>query len=292
MKYLIKNHEQRIFQNRFYDYESGKLLSPVETQNYTVVQVAESYYIHDFLIGSHKQFCDLELTYSYMNGLICSVDGEPEAVDKHGIHLAFNGEQHTLKSGRSARFQTLAINFKSGPCLTLLHAIKEKAKEGRTFFIPEIFGHLTEIISEFMRTDESFSEMNLDSLITCILVKLARYGETKAQDEISSYDVKTAAMKKYMDTRFLEIGSLEEVSYHFGYTYSHLSKIFKKTCGVTPSEYLLKKKMDYACSLLKEGAKLEEIAIILGYSTTFNFSRAFKTEIGLSPGAYRKQFKR
>ena len=55
---------------------------------------------------------------------------------------------------------------------------------------------------------------------------------------------KTAAMKKYIDTRFLEICSLEELSYHFGYTYSYLSKTFKKTYGVTPVEYILKKKID------------------------------------------------
>jgi AraC-like DNA-binding protein len=60
---------------------------------------------------------------------------------------------------------------------------------------------------------------------------------------------------------------------------------------MTPSAYLHKKRTDYACSLLKEGARLEEIALVLGYSTAFNFSRAFKKQIGLSPSAYKKQLK-
>jgi AraC-like DNA-binding protein len=30
---------------------------------------------------------------------------------------------------------------------------------------------------------------------------------------------------------------------------------------------------------------------VLGYSTAFNFSRAFKKQIGLSPSAYKKQLK-
>ena len=46
-----------------------------------------------------------------------------------------------------------------------------------------------------------------------------------------------------------------------------------------------------ACALIKEGAKSEEIAVVLGYSTVFNFSRAFKKQFGLSPNAYRKQLK-
>ncbi len=291
MRYIIKNHDYRIFQNRFFDLESGKLLSPIETQNYTIIQVAESYYTHDFLIDNHQQFCDLELTFSHMNGLMCSINGVFKTVDKNELHLTFSGEMHTLKSRRSARFQTLAINFKDGPCLPLLHAIKEKAKEQRTFRIPEIFGCLTEVISEFMRSDAPFSENHLDCLITSVLVKFTRCGMAESLDEISSYDVKISTMKNYIDTRFLQICCLEEMSYVFGYTYSHISKVFKKTYGVTPSKYLLEKKAGYACNLLKEGAKLEEIADILGYSTTFNFSRAFKNQTGLSPNAYRKQQK-
>lgn len=286
---MINDSDHRIFQNRFYDFRSGKLLSPIETQNYTIVQVAESYYTNGFLIDEHRQFCDLELTFSQINGLTCSVNGVFETVEKQSLHLIFGGELHALKSRRGSRFQTLAINFKSGPCLPLLHAIQEKAAAQRTFRIPECFGHLTEILAEFMRADAPFLENNLDSLITAVLVQLARYGEAKPIEEIFSYDIKTAAMKKYIDSRFLEICSLEELSYHFGYTYSYLSKTFKKTYGVTPVDYLLKKKMDYACRLLKEGAGLEEIAAVLGYSTSFNFSRAFKNHLGISPTSYKKQ---
>ena len=289
MKYIIKNNEQRIFQNRFCDFETKALLFPIETQNYTIIQVAESYYSHDFFIDDHQQFCDLELTFSHTNGLLCAANGEFETVDKHGLHLAFNGEIHALKSRRSSRFQTLAINFKNGPCLPLLQAIQAKGQ--RTVCMPEIFGYLTDIISEFMRSDGPFLENNLDCLITAVLVKTARWGTDASLAEISSYDDNVSAMKQYIDTRFLQLCSLEELSYVFGYTYSHLSKVFKKAYGVTPSAYLHKKRTDYACSLLKEGARLEEIALVLGYSTAFNFSRAFKKQIGLSPSAYKKQLK-
>lgn len=289
MKYIIQNNDRRIFQNRFYDFETKALLSPIETQNYTIIQVAESYYTHDFFIDNHQQFCDLELTFSYINGLLCAANEVWETVDKHGLHLAFRGEIHALKSRRSARFQTLAINFKDGPCLPLLRAIQAKGQ--RSFCMPEIFGYLTDIISEFMRSDGPFLENNLDCLITAVLVKIARWGTDESLAEISSYDDKVSAMKQYIDTRFLQLCSLEEMAYSFGYTYSHISKVFKKAYGVTPSDYLQKKKAEYACSLLKEGAKLEEIAVVLGYSTTFNFSRAFKNQLGLSPSAYRKQNK-
>lgn len=291
MKYIIKNHDRRIFQNRFYDFESGTLLSPVETQNYTVIQVADSYYTHGFSIEDHRQVSDLELTFSHMNGLRCSADGKFETVDKHGVYLSFKGERHALNCRRRCRFQTLAINFKDGACLALLQAVKEKGKEQRAFCVPELFACLTELITEFTLLDAPFFESHLDCLITSALVRFIRSGMTEALDEIPSYDMKVSSMKNYIDARFLQICSLEELSYTFGYTYSHISKVFKKAYGVTPSDYLHAKKMEYACVLLKEGAKLEEIADVLGYSTGFNFSRAFKAQTGISPNAYRKEQK-
>lgn len=291
MKYIVKNYDHRIFQNRFYDFETGNLMSPIETQNYKIIQVAESYYKHGFSIDDHRQFCDFELTFSHTNGLMCATNGVFEPVDRHGLYLSFNEEIHSLKSRRNSHFQTIAINFKNGPSLSLLQAIKEKAGEQRTFFISDIFTSLTEIIKEFKFSDAQFSQNNLDCLITSVLVKLTRHGIEEPFDEIPSYEVKVASLKNYIDMHFLQICSLKEMSDVFGYTYSHISKVFKKAYGVTPSDYLLSKKTECACNLLKEGAKLEEIADVLGYSTAFNFSRAFKNRTGLSPNTYRKQFK-
>lgn len=291
MKYIVQNQDQRIFQNRFYDFETEKLLSSIETQNYIIIQIAESYFTHGFSIDDHHQFCDLELTFSHVNGLMCSTNGVFEKVDKHGLYLSFKEESHALKSRKSSRFQTLAINFKNGPCLSIFRAIKEKSKEQRTFCIPDLFACLTEIVTESKLSDAQFFENNLDCLITSALVKITRYGMEKPLDEILSYDEKLSAMMNYIETHFLQICSLEELSSVFGYTYSHISKVFKKAFGITPRDYLLSKKTEYACTLLRDGAKLDEITEILGYSTIFNFSRSFKTKTGLSPNAYRKQFK-
>ena len=128
MKYIIKNQDSHVFQNRFFDLTTKQLLSPIETQNYVVIQVAQSHYNRGFSTAEHNQFCDLELTFSHTNSLLCSADTAFEKVDKFGIHLSLKGESHALKSTKKAFFQTLAINFKDGPSHELLHVIKEKAK--------------------------------------------------------------------------------------------------------------------------------------------------------------------
>ena len=148
---------------------------------------------------------------------------------------------------------------------------------------------IDKILNEFRLSDAMFFETNLDALITSVLVQIARLDTEETLDKILSYDEKLSAMKTYIDTHFLQIFSLDELSSAFGYSYSHISKSFKKMYEITPSDYLAKKKNEYACNLLKDGAELDEVSDILGYSSVFNFSRAFKAQNGISPSNYKKQ---
>ena len=289
MKYIVRDKDSRIFQNRFYDFGTKQLLSPIETQNYVVVQVAQSLYNRGFSTAEHNQFCDLELTFSHANSLSCSRGTTFEKVDKFGLYISLKGESHALKSTKKAAFQTLAINFKEGPLRPLLHSISEKTKTKRVFYAPSLVAPIDKILNEFRLSNAMFFEMNLDALITSVLVRITRLDTEETLDEILSYDEKMSAMKTYIDTHFLQIFSLDELSSAFGYSYSHISKSFKKTYEITPSEYLAKKKNEYACGLLSDGARLDEVSDILSYSSAFNFSRAFKAQNGISPSEYKKR---
>ena len=288
MKYFIRNHDLQIFQNLFYDTETYKLLSPIETQNYTIIQVAESRYNQAFSIKKHRQLCDLEITFSHLNGLLSYTGDKSDRVDKDHAHVMFKGETHAVE-GRRSHFQTLAINFKAGPCLALLDAVVFKAKESRTFYMPNIETCFADIINEFRFSDATFSELKLDSLITSVLVNFARIDDEKTFEQILSYDETLTEIKRYLDAHFLRIMSLEQLSKMFGYTYSYISREFKKAYGLTPKAYITQKKTEYACVMLKNGVKLDEIAETLGYASSFNFSRAFKFQTGISPSKYRKQ---
>ena len=87
---------------------------------------------------------------------------------------------------------------------------------------------LSEIITEFVQTESSFSVEYLDSLITMILIKIARYGEVLAKSDILSTQDLIPAIINYIDSHFLEIYSLEELSTQFGYNYGHMQNISQK----------------------------------------------------------------
>jgi len=131
-----------------------------------------------------------------------------------------------------------------------------------------------------------FSLVYLDSLITSVLVKLIRGEKYSKKEDILSTGETLPAILNYIDSHFIDIYSLEELSIQFGYNYGHICKTFKKNYGISPSKYLLSKKMDHALKLLKDGKSVNYISDELGYSTPYNFSRAFKTHFGTSPAKY------
>jgi AraC-like DNA-binding protein len=65
---------------------------------------------------------------------------------------------------------------------------------------------------------------------------------------------------------------------------------FKAAMGVSPMNYVRCWRIKLACQMLREGSSsLDEIAFKSGYADTNAFNRAFKREIGVSPGSYRQQ---
>lgn len=273
--------------NHFWDCSAGLPTAPVETQNYIIIQVAESYYKNHFSTPGHLQSCDLELTYALTNGLICATDDLAETVDKNECYLSFKNDCHELSSRRGCRFQTLAINFKDGPYQAIFKDICMKFQNSRKVILPDLTSELTAVISEFLYLSAAFSLPKLDSLITSILVKLIRLDTQNTDFNKVTAEEKLLSMVNYMDLHYLEIDSLEELAPHFGYTYGHICKIFKKQVGVSPKEYLLSKKMDHAAKLLSSGKSVGQAAEVLGYSNPYNFSRAFKKQYGVAPREWK-----
>jgi AraC-like DNA-binding protein len=67
----------------------------------------------------------------------------------------------------------------------------------------------------------------------------------------------------------------------------YLRKIFMTRFGVSPKEYIIQKRMDYACRLLLSGQLgVREVALHCGYSEPCHFSREFKKRIGVAPKNY------
>lgn len=70
----------------------------------------------------------------------------------------------------------------------------------------------------------------------------------------------------------------------------YFRKIFFCCFGVSPKEYIIQKRMEYAKQLLVLGEfEISEIAELCGYSEPCHFSREFSRRVGVNPSQYTVQ---
>ena len=71
---------------------------------------------------------------------------------------------------------------------------------------------------------------------------------------------------------------------------NHLHVVFARETGMTPFEYVLKKRIAYARRLIMAGDKsMLEIALETGFCSQSHFNKAFRSATGITPVQYRKQ---
>ncbi len=84
---------------------------------------------------------------------------------------------------------------------------------------------------------------------------------------------------------------VEKLATKAGMSSRHFARLFKKSIGTTPAQYVEHLRLDKARMLLVEGSGLvHQIALAVGFSNPDSFRRAFERCFAVSPTLYRQQF--
>lgn len=84
--------------------------------------------------------------------------------------------------------------------------------------------------------------------------------------------------------------SVQHMAQEVAMSPSRFAARFAETLGDSPMSYVTKLRMNVACKLLATSqAKIEQVASDVGYDSAAAFNRAFKSHLGVAPGAWRTQ---
>lgn len=98
-------------------------------------------------------------------------------------------------------------------------------------------------------------------------------------------------VQEYLEKHFDEECTLIEVAAVFHVSPYHLAHVFREETGYTVKQYVLLKRVYHAKNLLvHSGMSVSEAAAAVGFNSTNNFIRAFKSSEGMTPGGFRKKF--
>ncbi|NOY75903.1 MAG: helix-turn-helix transcriptional regulator [Kiritimatiellaeota bacterium] len=82
---------------------------------------------------------------------------------------------------------------------------------------------------------------------------------------------------------------MREIAVNAGVSMSHLHLLFRKHCGTSPIQYMLKLRLEEARELLAiTNLSVKEICAAVGFNDMKNFSAAFKRRNKLTPTQYRR----
>lgn len=162
-------------------------------------------------------------------------------------------------------------------------------------FYCEDTAFLTDTIESMAETNKFYNERNLFTMGHLYLF-LAKLTQISPKDTGSNYHhsiieeyIKSSI--EYIERNYPCEISVKDLSDYIGINRKYLYTIFKRVLGQTPMEYILKVKMEKACTLLaNEALSISEVSNSVGYKDQFTFSKQFKKTIGDSPSNYRQKY--
>ncbi len=141
----------------------------------------------------------------------------------------------------------------------------------------------------YIQEAERMSDASSITLLnaTAVMDFTKRVAETKIPKGMHSDIYKSI---QYISNHVNQSISVEDVAEYIGIDRSTLSRKFKKELGFNISDYIMRRKLEEAKSLLKFTDKsISEISEYLCFSTQSYFQNVFKKKYGMTPKEYRLQ---
>lgn len=137
------------------------------------------------------------------------------------------------------------------------------------------------------------NELHLDDPYTVHALELYAYGVAIGLARNVHYGSgteppKAARARRLIDKNLTQPLGLTALARAAGCTPAHLSRLFRKTYGLPPAAYLLRRRIDQARRLLTDtDLTTAEIARRLGFHDASHFGRHFRRHAGVNPASYR-----
>lgn len=177
------------------------------------------------------------------------------------------------------------IEFSGESCEKMLSSLD--LYSASVFALPEmgLLEHYFRRMHESLSGDSIFGNYRASGYLYDFIIEFHRL--TGRMPQIGTYPAVVRAVD-YIGAHFAERITLDGLSAEAGVSPQHLCRLFRSAMGCRPMEYLAKRRIQEAKSLLADSAlSMEEIAERTGFCDSSYFGRLFRRYEGISPGKFR-----
>ncbi len=152
-------------------------------------------------------------------------------------------------------------------------------------FIPSRF--VTEILNNIYDHSSLIEKKGIFYLLCAEFDKNAEYINRREDDKNLLYKI-----FKFVESNYGKECTLESLAKETGYSYSYLSRYFKKIVGISYNKYVNQYRISNACYILSNtDSSVLQCALDCGYDSLRSFNRNFTECLGVPPTGYRQKQK-
>ncbi len=256
----------------------------------------------DYPIHSHRLW---EL-YCFLSGSGCQcVENRNFPLFPHSLLLIRPGRRHQMFVDRTKTYERLVVHFDTSlfgeTPPSLLTAASEGEDDVAIYRSLEGEHHrLSRLLIERLCTP-AFFEVAPDETVTAALRLLLREVAADPADNCPTPTFVSpplplptdtdlvGRMLTYIDLHLTELSGLEIFESEFFFSRSYLNRVFRQTTGSSLWDYVLRKRLQTANSLLKEGKSATAVAGECGFRDYSSFYRQYRKYFGTAPTETEKE---
>lgn len=170
----------------------------------------------------------------------------------------------------------------------------ERAKRGLTFSL-ETKKRVAEKIDLLLATEDHFEQllrfMNILHILSLDTGARMLCSESFAEVQKTPNTSKLHSLIEYLRGHYKEVIRLRDLARMVGMTEVSLSRYFKRSTGMTLSDYLIGIRVGHASRMLVDtDLTVNEIAYACGFNNISNFNRLFRKNRGCTPQQLRSMY--
>jgi AraC family L-rhamnose operon regulatory protein RhaS len=155
-------------------------------------------------------------------------------------------------------------------------------------------GEMCHIIDNLRKEGEQKEtgwELRSKTLLTGVLVMLSRVVHTRfsKKKDSNSYLGYTLKTVEAIEECFTGSITVRELALNLNISPDHLTRQFRQIMGITPTEYLRRRRFAMALELLRKQRTISEVYMASGFRSINYFSREFKTFFKMTPSEFKRQ---
>lgn len=196
------------------------------------------------------------------------------------VFVLFSAKPYFIENGKGLQYLYISfIGTRASALMDRLRIPQQQPVFRQFAFLRPLWENALSIA-----TDENI-DLLCEGLLLYTLSNLCTSSQEAARREHASGVMQ---VKQYVDLHFADSSlTLAEVSRRFSYHPKYLSAAFRRLVRIGFTEYLTRRRLEYAQSLLESGIEnVREAAEQCGYRDPLYFSKAFRRQYGCSPKQY------